>query len=354
MSLGDPTEPPTPPTYVGEELSLERLEEWITGERALQTRRVGELETIREQNEQLHVALTEELEKLRTLSEEHRPEPDGLFTRLLARLRPGAAKFRTTHSVESLLRQQYELSVRRLREAADHADRLEAAEADLHDEVDRLNQRIVDSVDNRGRAAGYLGELRQMLTGLTPLADASALDVARAEAMTDRVKRLLLHHGTRHRLFSTADERLGRLRDNGRTLAGTIAALRADIATYVEIAGEKLDMTAGQVQALGAAADASVVVLELEASLSSLSESMNDAARFVADTQVYVRENIDVMVEEMRVYDDETAALLEANAEMERLDDQYVLSQILSELDSVSELEEFERKLEQVTEEPVG
>ena len=308
---------------------------------------------MRDQNQTLHESLTSELDKLRQISEEQRPQADGLFARILARLRPGDAKFRTTHSVEALLRQQYELSVRRLREAADHADRLELSEADLHDEVDRLNQRIVDALDNRERAARYLTELRRLQPSLEPAAGASDLESAKAEALVDRANRLLLHHGTRFRLFSTAEERLRRLRDNARGLAKTIGALRADISTYVEIASEKLDMTAGQVQALGAAADASVVVLELEASLASLSESMNDAARFVAETQAYFHENVEGMVEEMRVYDDETAALLEANAEMERLDDQYVLSQILTELDTVSELDEFDRKLEEVADKVV-
>jgi hypothetical protein len=349
--LVDAPDLPQPPQYAGEELTLPVLEQWIGSERDVQRERVNELESIRAQNESLQTSLTEELNKLREFSEADRPGAGGLFSKLISIIRPSSHRSRTTHSVEALLRQQYELSVKRLREAADYADRLEASEADLHDEIERLNLRIINSADNHSRASLYMEELRVIASDLQNTHATTAPEDAKIEASKDRVKRLLITHGTRQKLYGTARERLGRLRDNARTLANTIGVLRADITSYVQVAGAKLDMTAGQVQALGAAADASVVVLELEASLEALSESMNHAARFVADTQVYFRENVDGMIDQMQIYDDETNALLEANAELDRLDDSYVLSEILAELDNVSELDEFERKLEAVTEE---
>ncbi len=316
----------------------------------MQRERVDELKAIRAQNESLQTSLADELSKLREFAQADRPEPTGLFAKLLRTIRPQSSRPQTSHSVEALLRQQYELSVKRLREAADYADRLEASEADLHDEIERLNRRIIDSADNHQRASRFLTELRDIGKELKATTASGSLEGAKLDAARDRVKRLLIQHGTRKKLYGTARERLSRLRDNARALASTVAELRADISSYVQVAGEKLDMTAGQVQALGAAADASVVVLELEASLEALSESMNHAARFVADTQVYFRENVDGMIDQMQIYDDETAALLEANAELDRLDDSYVLAEILAELDTVSELDEFERKLEAATE----
>lgn len=349
--MGDSPDLPPAPTYAGEELSLPVLEEWIGEEREVQGQRVDELRTIRAKNERLQTSLADELSKLREYSQVDRPESGGLFAKLLTVLRPRGGRPQSTHSVEAVLREQYEMSVKRLREAADYADRLEASEADMHDEIERLNTRIIHSADNHDRASKYVGELKQIARELQETVPESRLQNAKLEASEDRVKRLLIEHGVRCKLYGTANERLSRLRDNARALAGTIAALRADITSYVQVAGEKLDMTAGQVQALGAAADASVVVLELEASLEALSESMNHAARFVADTQVYFRDNVDGMIDQMQVYDTETSALLEANAELERLDDSYVLSEILAELDNVSELDEFERKLEAATEE---
>ncbi|MFT6395446.1 MAG: chromosome segregation ATPase [Bradymonadia bacterium] len=344
--MGHSPDLPQPPHYAGEELSLPVLEQWIGSERDVQRERVNELNTIRAQNESLQTSLAEELNKLREFSETDSSAAGGLFAKLLSVIRPNSGRPQTTHSVEALLRQQYELSVKRLREAADHADRLEASEADLHDEIERLNRRIIDSADNHGRASRYVFELKQVAAELQNTKANTALEDAKLEASNDRVRRLLITHGTRQKLYGTARERLSRLRDNARALASTIGRLRADITSYVQVAGQKLDMTAGQVQALGAAADASVVVLELEASLEALSESMNHAARFVADTQVYFRENVDSMIDQMQIYDTETAALLEANAELDRLGDSYVLSEILAELDNVSELDEFERKLE--------
>ena len=76
-------------------------------------------------------------------------------------------------------------------------------------------------------------------------------------------------------------------------------------------AGEKLDLVAGQIQAIGAAADASLVMLELKQSLEAMTDSVNQTTRFVAETQAYFRENVDAMIDELRVYDEETQRVLD-------------------------------------------
>ena len=113
-------------------------------------------------------------------------------------------------------------------------------------------------------------------------------------------------------------------------LARTIAQLQSDISTYVTIAGEKLDLIAGQIQAIGAAADASMVMLELKKSLEAMTESVNYTTRFVSETQAYFRENVDDMVNELELYDTETEQVLVANLAVNEVYDEMQIADAVS------------------------
>src|SRR5688572_29222491 len=72
-------------------------------------------------------------------------------------------------------------------------------------------------------------------------------------------------------------------------------------------------MASAQIQAIGRAADASVVMLEMKKSLDVMTESMNVTTQFVSDTQIFFRQNLDRLVEELETFDDSTSALLDEN-----------------------------------------
>jgi hypothetical protein len=99
---------------------------------------------------------------------------------------------------------------------------------------------------------------------------------------------------------------------------------------YVTAASEKLDLLSGQIQAIGAAADASMVMLELKESLDALTESVNHTTRFVSETQVYFRDNVDRMVEELTLYDAETEALLSQNTALNEVYDDMQISEAIA------------------------
>lgn len=302
--------------YSGEGISVRALEETIRTERTRQNDRLGELTQMRARNAEIQQALAAEMGRLRELSDrlsQDRKETQGRWRRMLDWFRGRKGQALEHRSVEQLLREQYELSALRLKEAAEFVDRLEAAKKDLYDEVERLNGKIVESAQNEERAAALvtrLKTLRDELEARLARVEPTCAEGRRFQAELDRVRRGLAEHTTRLRLYSTAEDRLAGLKGNTWKLAEVIANLQADIARYVTAASEKLDLIGGQIQAIGAAADASLVLLELKHSLEAMTESVHQTTRFVAETQAYFRENVDRMVSDLDVYDAETERAL--------------------------------------------
>lgn len=293
----------------------------IVSERTRQRRDLAALEKLREHNAEIQQTLVGEVEKLRQISGQLSKERErGEFSRslrnFLAKLPWVGGQVLTHRSIEEILREQYELSARRAKEAAEFVDRLEAAKVGLWDEIDRLNQKIVESAKNEELAVAHIRQLEALKSRLEverAAVELSSADGRQAQALLDRTHRALSEHATKLKLYATAENRLAKLQENTRQLAETIGHLQSDIVVYVTAATEKLDLISGQIQAIGVAADASVVMFELQHSLKAMTESVNHATRFVSETQVYFRENVDAMLEEMELYDDETQQILAGN-----------------------------------------
>lgn len=321
-------------TYLGEGISLRTLEDTISEERTRQDTQLRQLASLRERNADLQGALKEEMRRLRDISEQmaRQREQGGVRSWLswLPWIRNDAP---TATSIEDLLRRQYELSALRLKEAAEFADRLEAAKSDLFDEIDRLNQKIIDAAKNEEIATAYVSDLRELKERL----EQQVLEIEPGSASEretqrdlDLCRRRLAEHTTRLKLYASADERLAKLRRNTRQLAETIANLQSDITRYVTAASEKMDLVSGQIQAIGAAADASVVMLELKESLDAMTDSVNYTTRFVAETQQYFRNNVDRMIDELQLYDAETEKVLQENHMRNEILDEIELERSLS------------------------
>ncbi|MGM0557934.1 MAG: hypothetical protein ACQEVA_16225 [Myxococcota bacterium] len=308
-------------TYSGEGISVRSLEQSISSERTQQNRNVEALSRLRERNAEIQKALTEEVSKLKDLTDHlskqrERGEFMSSVRGILSKLPWFGNEMITRQSIEDLLRRQFELSSRRVKEAAEFADRLEAAKSDLYDEIERLNEKIIESAENEETAAARVLELQKLKSKLEvdlEAAEPSTSEARSLQAELDRTRRELARHSTMLKLYSTAEDRLARLQENTRQLAQTIAHLQRDITVYVTAASEKLDLVAGQIQAIGAAADASVVMLELRNSLEAMTESINHTTRFVSETQAYFRQNVDGMLDDLNLYDAETEQMLDQN-----------------------------------------
>ncbi|MBN2526707.1 MAG: hypothetical protein JXR76_09955 [Deltaproteobacteria bacterium] len=308
-------------TYKGAGISIRSLEESLGEERQRQNVDLDKLKSLKSQNEELSKALEQEIKKLRKFSDF---VSKGDFSSFGAKFKelmsylPGIGKmFVGKRSIEQLLKQQYEISSRRTHEVANYADRLEAAEHDLYLEIRRLNDKIIEHAQNEEVAADNVLALK---TSLEKLEQELALPgqeknaaYREKEASLDKVRELLSEHSTKLELYGSAEERLNRLKENTRRLQQTISNLHSDIKKYVMVATEKLDEAQAHIQALGTAADASVVMLDMKASLDSMQSSINDTTKFVSETQMYLRENLDSLISDLEMYDTETQTMVDAN-----------------------------------------
>lgn len=317
-------------TYSGEGISVRSLEESIAVERGTQNAKVEELKVLRERNVEIQTALADEVGKLRKFSD----YLDGTatnagfwagFKELLSYL-PGLRSISLSkRSIEELLKQQYQISSRRVKEAAEYVDTLKRSEQDLYKEIDRINQKILEMARNEAAAVDYVLELKALVDAIEAekqTVEAGSVAFRDLEAKQDKARALLSQHSANLQLYGAAEERYVSLKENTRKLVETIRNLGQDISQYTTAASIKLDMASAQIQAIGTAADASVVMLELKRSLDVMTESMNTTTQFVSDTQVFFRRNLDTLITELETFDETTTKMLDANlAESRQIED---------------------------------
>ncbi|MEZ4385560.1 MAG: hypothetical protein R3A79_29855 [Nannocystaceae bacterium] len=308
-------------SYSGEGISVKTLEADIHQERTAQDSKVGELKGLRERNVEIQSAMTEELKKLRKFSDylNGTATKDGFwagFKEILSYI-PGLRSLSISQrSIEELLKQQYQVSARRVKEAAEYADHLKKSEQDLYVEIDRINDKIVEMAKNEQVALDYVLELRALqedLKAAEEAAEPGSVEARDLQAQQDKVYARLSEHSTNVQLYGSAEERYVTLKSNTRKLLETIRNLAQDIQQYTTAASIKLDMASAQIQAIGRAADASVVMLEMKRSLDVMTESMNVTTQFVSDTQVFFRSNLDSLIKELDTFDETTEKVLDEN-----------------------------------------
>ena len=320
-------------SYSGEGISVRALEESIATERTTQNTKVDELKSLRERNVEIQSSLAEEVGKLRKFSDylNGTAQKAGIwasFKELLSYI-PGLSGLSLSkRSIEELLKQQFHISQRRVKDAAEYVDKLEDSEKELYTEIERINGKIIEAAENEKRALDYVLELRaaqESIEAEKQVVEAGSVEYRELEAQGDKIHALLAEHSSNVQLFGSAEERYASLKTNTRKLAETIRNLGQDIQQYTTAASIKLDMASGQIQAIGRAADASVVMLEMKKSLDVMTESMNQTTQFVSDTQVFFRENLDSLLKDLDTFDETTTQILDENLEKSKaIEDQRI------------------------------
>jgi hypothetical protein len=323
--------------YSGEGISVRSLEEEIHQERTQQNGKVEELKVLRERNVAIQSALAEEVAKLRKFSDylDGTATEQGWwagFKELLSYI-PGLKTMAVSkRSIEELLKQQYQISARRVKEAAEYVDVLKKSEQDLYKEIDRINGKIIEMAKNEQLAVDFVLELKQLVDAIEAekqAVEAGSVAFRDLEAKQDQARALLAQHSANLQLYGAAEERYASLKDNTRKLVETIRNLGQDIHQYTTAASIKLDMASAQIQAIGTAADASVVMLELKKSLDVMTQSMNATTQFVSDTQIFFRRNLDTLIHELETFDETTTKVLDANiAESKKIEDERIAAAI--------------------------
>jgi predicted ribosome quality control (RQC) complex YloA/Tae2 family protein len=336
-----------PAVYSGEGISVKSLEEGIATERQTQDTKVDELKVLRERNVEIQKALASEVSKLRKFSDylDGTAKEAGVWASVKELLSyiPGLRGMSLSQrSIEDLLKQQYQISLKRVKEAAEYADTLGHSEQQLYKEIARINDKILEFARNEQAALDYVLELKQLddaIVSELQSVEAGSIAARDLDAKRDAVRAKLAEHSGNLQLYGAAEDRYATLKENTRRLVDTIRNLLQDIRQYTQAASIKLDMASGQIQAIGTAADASVVMLELKKSLDVLTESMNETTRFVSDTQVFFRRNLDNLVHELETFDETTTKVLEDNlAESQRLEDARVQAAIARAMQRRDEL----------------
>ena len=335
--------------YSGEGISVRSLEESIHVERTVQDGKVSELKGLRERNVEIQSAMTDELHKLRKFGD----YLDGTATKggfwagfkEIVSYIPGLKSISISkRSIEELLKQQYQVSATRVKESAEYCDILKQSEQELYTEINRINGKIVESAENEKRALDYVLELREMqeeLQAELQAIEAGSVEARKIETDEDKIRALLAEHSSNVQLYGAAENRYANLKENTRKLAETIRNLAQDIQQYTTAASIKLDMASAQIQAIGRAADASVVMLEMKKSLDVMTESMNVTTQFVSDTQIFFRQNLDKLVEELETFDEGTSALLDENlAKSKEIEDRRIQSAIDKAMKAKAERDE--------------
>ncbi len=312
--------------YTGEGISVKSLEDEISEERDVQNVKVEELKVLRERNVEIQKSLADEVGKLRKFSDyiNGTATKGGFwagFKEVISYL-PGLKNIAISQrSIEELLKQQYQISARRVKEAAEYVDTLKKSEQDLYEEIDRINGKIVEAATNEAAAADHVLELKQLIDEIDAeiqTVQAGSVEARDLEAKQDKARAQLAKHSANLQLYSAAEDRYANLKTNTRKLVQTIRNLGQDIGQYTTAASIKLDMASAQIQAIGTAADASVVMLELKKSLDVMTESMNATTQFVSDTQVFFRKNLDNLITELDTFDENTSKLLDDNLEFSK------------------------------------
>ncbi len=312
--------------YSGEGISVKSLETEIAAERTVQDGKVDELKGLRDRNVEIQGAMADELKKLRKFGDylNGTSTKGGFlsgFKEVLSYI-PGLKGLALSQrSIEELLKAQYHLSARRVKDAAEYVDTLKQSEQDLYKEIDRINVKIVEMAKNEREALGYVLELKQLqeqLKAEEQAVEAGSVEQRDIQANADKVHAKLAEHSTNVLLYGSAEERYARLKDNTRKLSETIRNLANDIQQYTTAASIKLDMASAQIQAIGRAADASAVMLEMKRSLDVMTDSMNVTTQFVSDTQIFFRTNLDTLVKDLDTFDETTTKVLDENLKKSR------------------------------------
>lgn len=325
-------------SYKGEGISVKSLESSLFKERDRQNVEVGKLQELRQRNENLSKALAGEIKRLRKFSDFFsRGKMKGTFwanmKEILSYIPLLNKLLISKRSIEELLKQQYEISSQRVKEAANYTDRLKASEQDLFKEIERLDNKVIEHARNAEIAADYVLELKKLIDAkqaeLDVVEDKGSVRYREMQAEFNKARQLLSEHSTNLELYTSAEERLARLKKNTRRLQETITNLYTDMSRYVRAASEKLDDAIAQISAIGTAADASIVLLDMKKSLDVMTASMNETTRFVSETQMYLRENLDQLVKDLEVYDEETQRVLDVNLDRSRQIEEKIVQQAL-------------------------
>jgi len=252
-----------------------------------QQKALGKVEELVTTQRELGAALDNELGRMRehqhTLDDlQKRESDDSLLGALVRRFSSRQAILGRKSVAEGLLK-QYELTSMRLRQATAFSDELRLVALELQEQVDLLHRSRVENMGNHRTAAQRVLRLELELEKLE--AGTGDLSVEERARQIDAFTFLLRRESLNMELFRAAGHLSQDSLEPTRALRDTVMELHEGMAGYVMQAGSAVDAAGRKIQALGMAADAPVVVGELQESLAQLGSAMEVTQTYVEQTQ---------------------------------------------------------------------
>ena len=221
-----------------------------------------------------------------------------------------------------LLRQKVEVAEKRTKDVGQFLSDIERTIAELQEDIVRLNKKVIVAAHNEERAAKHVLALKDLETRmqkeLAALGDKKAADYRQLEAEVGEVRQAIWKHGAKLRLFSNAEDRIAAIVKMNNNFLEVLTNLHTNMQQLHDAGLEVLDELRGNLSGLATASEAGELSLEMQESMQSLKKSVNKVAVLASNSALYLTQNVERMMSEMKVYDEATQELVESNLEAER------------------------------------
>lgn len=237
----------------------------------------------------------------------------GLLAGLMARITGRSSVLERRSATEALV-DHYETVSVRLRRASAFADDLRLCALELQEEVEELHGQLADAIANEKASAERILAIEARLQEL----GLDGISKTERDRLRDKLEFELRQETLMLELFRASEELARQHLGPARALRDTTMRLNEEMATFVLHATGTVNAAGRRIQALGMAADAPVVVGELQQSLDELNDAMEITSRYVEQTQELLAEVLPQL-----------SARLQAQTEMDQMT-------VTAELESVT------------------
>ncbi|MFA5506725.1 MAG: hypothetical protein WC314_08975 [Vulcanimicrobiota bacterium] len=315
-------------SYDGEDYNRDTLEAMVKDYGEKHETRIGELEELKKTHDSISREMTDELAEQKTVWDCVKDMTSGekgavsANMRLLLERIPMLKDRLPDRPISELLQQKIHVTETRIREVGGFLDRMESEIENVRQDIVRLNKKMIVAAQNEEKAAEYVLQLRQIKEQaeeeLAAMGDTTTAAHREKEAEIDEIKRAIWQHGGKLRLYSNAEDRIASIVKMNNHFMELLTNLHTNMQSLYDAGQEVLDELRGNLSSLSTATEASELTLEMQKSMESLKVSVNRVARLASDTSLYLTQNVDRMTSQMKIYDEETEALVSANLEAER------------------------------------
>lgn len=315
-------------SYDGEDYNRDNLEAMVKDYSEKHESRIGELQELKNTHDTISREMTEELTEQKTVWDCVKDMTSGESgaikgnMRLLLERIPLLKDRFPDRPISELLQQKIHVTETRIREVGGFLDRMESEVENVRQDIVRLNKKMIVAAQNEEKAAEYLLQLRSIKEAaeeeLAAMGNETTAAHREKEAEIDEIKRAIWQHGGKLRLYSNAEDRIASIVKMNNNFMELLTNLHTNMQSLYDAGQEVLDELRGNLSSLSTATEASELTLDMQKSMDSLKVSVNRVARLASDTSLYLTQNVDRMTSQMKIYDEETEALVTSNLEAER------------------------------------